>query len=81
MMLCHFSLKKRGKIPLHNHEALQTGYVISGKISFIKKDEDGFIAEAGTGYVFESEEYHGAEALEDSEVIECFTPLRPEYVD
>ena len=45
-----------------------------------KETGDGFIAEAGTGYCFSPDEKHGAEVLEDSEVIECFAPLRPEYV-
>ena len=81
IMLCHFILKKGTAIPLHNHKAAQNGYVISGKLKFMRKDGDSFIAEAGTSYVFGSEEYHGAEVLEDSEVIECFSPMRPEYAD
>ena len=56
-------------------------YVISGKIRFLKKDRPGFIAETGSSWVFMSEEYHGAEVLEDTEVIEYFVPLRPEYID
>jgi quercetin dioxygenase-like cupin family protein len=81
IMLCHFILKKGAAIPLHNHKAVQNGYVINGKLKFIRKDGSSFIAETGTGYVFASEEYHGAEVLEDSEVIECFAPMRPEYTD
>lgn len=80
-MLCHFQLKQGSAIPIHNHVAVQIGYVISGKLKFQKQDGSSFIAESGTGYVFESEEQHGAEALEDSEVIECFAPMRPEYAD
>lgn len=81
IMLCHFRLKKGARIPFHNHPAVQNGYVISGTIRFLKKDRPGFIAEAGSSYVFMSEEYHGAEVLEDAEVVECFAPLRPEYID
>ncbi len=80
-MLCHFIMKKGAEIPLHNHEAAQNGYVISGKVRFAKKDEEGFVAEPGTGYAFAPWEHHGAEVLEDAEVIECFAPVRPEYAD
>lgn len=78
-MLCHFNMKKGAMVPLHNHPAEQVGYVVSGRIKFIKKDGDGFIAETGCGYEFKSMEYHGAEVLEDSKVIECFSPARDEY--
>ena len=80
-MLCYFQLKAGSAIPQHNHVAVQIGYVISGKLKFQREDGSSFIADSGTGYVFESEEQHRAEALEDSEVIECFAPMRPEYAD
>ncbi|HUV07288.1 MAG TPA: cupin domain-containing protein [Spirochaetia bacterium] len=80
-MLCHFRMKEGSSIPLHNHPAVQNGFVIRGKLRFIKKDKAGFIAETGSGYVFASNEPHGAEVLEYSEVIECFAPVRPEYID
>lgn len=80
IMICHFIAKKGALVPLHNHEAFQVGYVIKGSIRFFKKDGSSFIAVAGSGYLFDSNEYHGAEALEDTEYIECFAPMRQEYV-
>ena len=80
-MLCHFIMKRGAEIPLHNHDAVQNGYVISGKIQFRNSEGDAFIAEAGTGYAFGSNERHGALVLEDAEVIECFAPMRGEYAD
>lgn len=80
IMLCHFNMKKGAKIPLHDHEAVQDGYVVSGKIRFQKGDGSRFVAEPGSSYVFNSHEAHGAEILEDAEVIECFAPIRPEYM-
>lgn len=79
LMLCHFILKPGAIIPLHNHEAAQNGYVLRGKIKFKREDGTSFVAEAGTGYAFASLQTHGAEVLEESEVIECFAPMRPEY--
>ncbi len=81
-MLCHFRMKKGAEIPLHHHPAAQNGYVVSGKIEF--KTGDGtetFLAAAGSGYAFGPDEPHGANVLEDAEVIEVFSPMRPEYAD
>ncbi|MFX1393004.1 MAG: cupin domain-containing protein [Promethearchaeota archaeon] len=78
VMLCIFNLKKNAKIPLHNHEAHQIGYVNKGKIKFITKDGE-FIAKKGDSYVFNSGEKHGAVIIETAEVLEVFTPIRDDY--
>jgi mannose-6-phosphate isomerase-like protein (cupin superfamily) len=85
LMLCHFTMKKGAKIELHNHAAVQNGYIISGRVKYEIADagkkvlETGFV-DAGSGYVWDSMEYHSFEAVEDAEFIECFGPIRPEYV-
>ena len=80
-MLCYFTLKKGASIPLHQHEAVQNGFMIRGKVCFLQEGGKSLMVENGDGYIFESNEKHGGEVLEDSELIECFTPMRPEYVD
>jgi quercetin dioxygenase-like cupin family protein len=80
IMVCHYTMKKGARVPLHAHAAAQDGYVIRGKLRMTKEGGDSFIAEAGTGYCFSPDEKHGADVLEDSEVIECFAPMRPDYV-
>ena len=82
LMLCHFQMKAGAQIPLHNHRPSQIGYVISGKVRFIgKQDADAFEVGAGDSYVFDPEKHHGAQVLEDAELIECFSPSRQEYQD
>ena len=53
IMICHFSMKKGAAIPLHNHDAAQNGYLISGKVKFLKEDGSFFIAtpEIGRAHV------------------------------
>lgn len=80
LMLCHFHMKKGAKIPLHSHEAAQIGYVIKGKARFFTKDGQDIVVEPGSSYVFDSRQEHGSDVLEDTELIECFTPMRPEYI-
>ena len=80
-MMCLFSMKQGAKIPLHSHDATQNGYVISGKVRlFGEGEETTFIAGPGCGYYFSSQEQHGLEVLEEAELVECFSPLRREYI-
>ncbi|MHA1472957.1 MAG: cupin domain-containing protein [Promethearchaeota archaeon] len=78
VMLCHFSLDKNSRVPLHSHKEHQIGYVITGKLQF-ETEEGKFSVEAGDSYIFESNEKHGATILEDSEVIDIFSPARDDY--
>ena len=79
VMLCYFDLEKNAEIPLHDHDAHQIGYVVSGKIEFITETRGNFIAQEGGSYVFDSREKHGAKILETAEVIEVFSPARDDY--
>lgn len=77
-MLCNFDMEKGAQIPLHSHIHVQIGYVISGKIRFFTTKGE-FIAKPGDSYVFNSNEQHGADILENTEAIEVFAPCREEY--
>lgn len=79
LMLCHFKLNKGAEIPLHKHVAVQNGYLVKGKVQLNSEDGSKLVIEAGTSYVFDSNQIHGAIALEDSEYVETFYPVRPEY--
>jgi len=78
LMLCHFFLKKGSEVPIHSHEQHQVGYVIKGKLKFTT-DKGEFISQQGDSYIFTSNEKHGAILLEDSEVIDVFSPARDDY--
>jgi unsaturated pyranuronate lyase len=77
-MLCHFDMKEGSKIPLHDHQHAQIGYIIEGKIKFLT-ETGNFIVNTGNSYVFEGLEKHGAEIIQASKVIEVFVPCRDEY--
>lgn len=81
-MLCHFMLAKGARIPLHSHRASQIGYVVSGRARFLAENPaDEFEVGAGDSYVFDAFQKHGAVALEPTEYIETFVPVRDEYKD
>lgn len=77
--LCEFRLKAGSVIPEHSHPHEQTGCLISGKLRFFA-EEITFDAEPGDSWSFLADVVHGAEALEDSVIVEVFSPLREDYL-
>lgn len=72
-------LKKGSIIPEHNHGNEQTGYLLSGKLKFFSGDDE-FIVGPGDSWTFTSNMPHGAEALVDTVILECFSPVREDYL-
>ncbi len=52
--------------------------MLKGKLKFITENGE-FIAKEGDSYVFDSNEKHGAILLEDTDVIDVFSPAREDY--
>jgi quercetin dioxygenase-like cupin family protein len=78
-LLAKFRIAKGAKIPTHSHPHEQTGYLVSGQLDFVIGD-DRFDAGPGDSWNIAGEVPHSAMALEDSIVIEVFSPLREEYL-
>jgi quercetin dioxygenase-like cupin family protein len=77
-MLCYFFIKKGSVLERHQHEAAQNGIILKGKAKFTKDDGEHILS-AGDAYLFSSKDPHSLLALEDLELIECFTPSRDDY--
>jgi quercetin dioxygenase-like cupin family protein len=77
--LSEFSLGKGSVIPAHKHPHEQTGYVISGRLLFTIADER-FDARPGDSWNIPSNVEHDVEVLEDTVVIEVFSPPREDYL-
>lgn len=79
MLLGEFRLKKGAAIPSHSHPHEQIGYLVSGRLRFNAEDET-FEAGPGDGWCFAGNLEHGVEILEDSLVVEVFSPVREDYL-
>jgi quercetin dioxygenase-like cupin family protein len=77
--LHEFKLTKGSIIPKHSHMHEQTGYMISGKMMFVLKDGE-FFSEPGDSWCIPGNVDHEVHVLEDSVVIEVFSPVRQEYL-
>ncbi len=78
-LMGRFEMRKGARIPVHSHHHEQTGVMISGKLRFVVDGETRDV-ETGDSWCFKGGVEHSAEALEDSIVIEVFSPLREDYL-
>jgi quercetin dioxygenase-like cupin family protein len=65
----------------HSHPHHQLVYVISGSIRVDIDGQKTFDAHAGDSFVVDGNVEHQASALEPSEVLDVFTPIREDYRD
>lgn len=80
-MMCYFYVEKGAELAQHSHPQSQIGIVIKGRVDFPKGDGKVLQLRAGDSYYFAPMESHGLKALEETELIECFSPSRDDYKD
>jgi len=78
-LMGQFKIAKGSIIPAHSHPHEQTGFLISGKLRFTVEGEKTD-AEVGDSWCLPGGVEHSAEALEDSMIIEVFSPVRDDYL-
>jgi quercetin dioxygenase-like cupin family protein len=79
-LMAEFVLKSGSVLPVHNHINEQTGYLISGKI-LMTIGEETFKVEPGDSWSIPSGVTHSVEILENSLIVEVFSPRRDEYME
>jgi quercetin dioxygenase-like cupin family protein len=77
--LLEFRLIKGTSIPEHEHPHEQTGYLVSGRMTFVIAGE-AFDTGPGDGWNIPGGIGHGVEVIEDCVVIEVFSPVREDYL-
>jgi quercetin dioxygenase-like cupin family protein len=78
-LMGQFKLAKGAAIPAHAHPHEQTGIMVSGKLRF-KADGKELEVEAGDSWCLPGGVEHSVTALEESVVIEVFSPVREDYL-
>ena len=79
MMLVRHVMQKGWEGTEHSHPHEQMVYVISGRIQ-VTVDGMSMDAYAGDNFIVASNALHKAVALEDSVVLDIFTPAREDYL-
>jgi quercetin dioxygenase-like cupin family protein len=77
--LAEITLANGATVPIHTHPHEQIGYVVSGRVLF---NIDGAERElrAGDSYLVAGNATHAVTALEHAVCIDCFSPVREEYL-
>src|SRR5512140_2637798 len=78
IMLTRMKFRAGDVVPPHSHPNEQAGYVLSGKIRLTCPAFDETL-QPGDSYSIPGGMEHGAKAIEDTVVIDCFVPPREEY--
>ena len=79
MMIVEATFQKGAVGTAHRHPHEQVSYILSGKFRYTM-DGESYILEKGDTYYVPPEVLHGAEALEDSVILDVFTPQRGDFL-
>jgi quercetin dioxygenase-like cupin family protein len=80
LTIARFSFKRGAVVPTHSHDHEQVSYVVRGALRFRVAGEDTLVR-AGEALQIPSWAEHSVEVVEDSEVIDVFSPVRQDWVD
>src|SRR3954467_2822416 len=76
-MLAQIYLKRGALIPMHSHESEQMTYILQCALRFVVDGEEVVLREGEVLHI-SSNVAHQAEAIEDTFVLDVFSPVRAE---
>ena len=80
MTIAWITLAKGARVPRHEHTNEQIATVLEGRLRFRIGDGHEFVAAAGESMPLAANVPHEVEALEDSVVLDVFSPIREDWV-
>lgn len=79
MTVARIHLAAGAVVPRHQHENEQVANVVEGRLRFVVGDEE-LVLGAGESIALPADVPHEVEALEDSLVIDVFSPVREDWL-
>ena len=79
MTMARIFLRKGCLVPKHNHESEQLTTVFTGALKFLI-DESEIVVRAGETLLIPAFVYHSAEAIEDTDEMDVFAPIRVDWI-
>ena len=80
LMACELRFEKGAVGALHSHPHEQIGYIISGRLVYQEAGCEDKILETGDIYYVAPNVVHGVQILEDTKLLDIFTPMREDFV-
>lgn len=65
----------------HSHPHEQIGYIVSGKLIYQEEGCEDKELQTGDTYYVKPDAVHGIEVLEDTVLLDIFTPMRKDFVE
>ena len=79
LMMVEVTMDKGGVGKMHMHPHQQISYIVKGSVEFTIKDKKQVVGSGDSIYIA-SDFNHGAKALEDSVIVDIFTPIREDFL-
>jgi len=80
LMACELHMEKGAVGALHAHPHEQIGYIISGKLIYQEEGQEDKILGTGDSYYVAPNVVHGVQILEDTKLLDIFTPMREDFI-
>jgi len=80
LMACELCFEKGAIGASHSHPHEQIGYIISGKLVYQEAGCEDKILGTGDTYYVAPNVVHGVQILEDTKLLDIFTPMREDFV-
>jgi len=77
--MTEFLLERGSALPLHAHLHEQTGYLVQGHIRLTIDGQEQDVG-PGDGWCISGQVEHAALAIDDSIIVEVFSPVREDYL-
>lgn len=80
MMSVEFHYESGSICAMHKHFHEQIGYVVYGSVIFMEEGKEDKTLVAGDSYHIQSGVSHGVIAVEETMLLDLFTPMRDDFV-
>jgi len=80
LMACELRMEKGAVGALHSHPHEQIGYIISGRLIYQEEGKEDKLLETGDSYYVPPNVVHGVQILEDTKLLDIFTPMREDFI-
>lgn len=81
VMLGRIRFPKGAKVPAHRHVSEQITHVLTGALAFVLDGKERVVVRAGETLTIPSNMEHSAEAVEETDEIDAFGPIRTDWLD
>ena len=81
VMLGRLYFPKGAKVPAHRHVSEQITHVITGALAFVLDGKERVVVRPGETLCIPSNMVHSAEAVEETDEIDSFGPIRTDWLD